>query len=67
MHFGVRFTRSLVPTLTDDHTVANDHAADPRIRRRAMEPALSELERTRHVMLISFEGHVQRCQVSSKL
>ena len=56
---GVRLARALVPAFADHRAVLDDHAADPRIRRRRVEAALGQHERARHVRAVGVgeRGH----------
>ena len=46
--FGVRFAGTFVPAFADDFLVARHHRAHARIRVRAVQAALRELERAAH-------------------
>ena len=45
---GVRFARAFMPAFTDDFLVARQHRAHARVRLRAVQTALRELERAAH-------------------
>ncbi len=55
---GVRLTRPLVPTLTDDSLVAVEHdTADDRVRARGPEAATGKLDRPPHRLDLAVAGH----------
>ena len=57
MHFGMRFSRALVPPLANDHTIANDDATDARIRRRGVQAAFGQAQSLCHVLVICGRKH----------
>ena len=53
LDLGVRRTRARVEAFADHGAVADDHAADARVRRRRVHPARREIERVRHVRAVA--------------
>ena len=49
MHFGMRFSGTLVESFTHHHAIAHHHAAYARIRLRGMATTLRQSQRARHV------------------
>ena len=52
VHFGMRAAESFVPAFADDFAVANDHAADHRVRLNGSQAARGERERMSHVAFV---------------
>ena len=62
---GVRFAGAFVPAFADDFLVARQHRADARIRMRAVQAALRELEGAAHRGFIECaELHLRSLPVS---
>src|SRR6185295_14292966 len=52
VHFRVGPARSFVPAFSEDRPIARDDAADPRVGRGRVQPALRELQRAGHQAMV---------------